>query len=519
MMGKSWTKKLLLLAFIISLSGCASGGFPATSTPASPAQVGKDCTYNLETDSLVTVDILPDKEALYKDKENTIWALVKRDAPIPAWKVWSGYGGGEMEEVGTTKPDADPNNPDGLGKRVFIGVGHCQGEPGKTCLDPLPQTTLFVVQREGASPPNVPPDTNDVTAPGYWWHFSAYFDLGQLPPNPTNDDLPCWIKKCIGGNVREKGCQEDVSGQGVLATEDSPPAFVNKANIVKTGTPSHWDEIKDFYRLEHSINFAPDQNWAEKVGTLQAKLKDTPTEFDVWYTLDEGFLLLDPKNEKGEYYQYEPLEQLLKPKGRSLQLGTFNPLKKFIYEWWTPSCKPVIYLYPKEPIELSVILRPFGIITKSSPFYPWPLGWKNILAFPSGKLIYQQEEYDSLYYEGRIINLKVPTEGWVVKKEELPSFFEEILPKLGLNSRETSEFKDYWLKRLKKDLYFVTFLPREEIERVEPIEISTNPKTFIRVRLFFKAIDRPIYVPPLDFPEVLERKDFTVVDWGGFYKE
>ena len=511
-------KKLLLLALAISLSGCTTGGFPAAGVPSSPAPVGKDCTYNLETDSLITVDILPEKEALYKDKEETVWALVKRDAPIPAWKVWSGYGGGEMEEIGTTTPDADPDNPDGFGKRVFIGLGHCQGEPGETCLDPLPQTTLFVVQREGASSPPFP--RGDPTAPGYWWYFSAYFDLGQLPPNPTNDDLPCWIRQCIGGDVREKGCRENVSSQGVLEdSEDLPPVFVNKANIIKIDTPLHWDEVEDFYRFQHSINFAPDQNWAEKIGALSAKLGDTPTEFDVWYTLDEGLLLLDPKNEEGEYYQYEPLEQLLKPRGKSLQLGTFNPVRKFIYEWWTPSCKPVIYLYPERQVSLSVFLKPFGVITKSDPFYSWLFGWRNILAFPSGKLIYRGKEYSSLYYEGRIINVKVPSAGWVVKKESLSKFFDDILPKLGLNQKEAFEFKDYWLKRLKENLYFVTFLPKEEIERIEPMEISIKPDTTIRVRLFFRAINKPIGVPRPTFPEVPKRKGFTVVEWGGFYKE
>ena len=507
-------KSLVLSLLIFLLSGCASRRAPSSVSSPLPAPAGKDCSYNVETDYLIKVDVFDNKPIYrdsnwYGDKEASTFVLIKRNAGIPAWKVMGGYGGGEMDEIGRTIPDADPDNPDGQGKRVFIGLGHCRGKPGETCLDPLPQNTLFVVQTEGAQPPDLP---RDESAPGYWWTFKVYYDLSAFEGDgtPKNENLPSWIKNCVGGDRRRK---EAVAA--TLTTSEEHPQFLAKSSIVPLSPlPSHWDEVKEFYKFDKTVSpYPPDV--LEKLGTLVYKDQN----FDVFYTLHpEGWLHLISPDAPQTSFQYEPVVQVV-PQGKTLQLGTFNPMKKFVYEWWTPSCKPVIYLYPEKPLILSIFLRPFGFITKSEPHYSWFSGWRNFWAFPSGKLIYRGEEYDYLYYEGRIINVKVPKRGWIVKRNELSGFFDRTLPKLGLRGREIDDFKEYWLKRLKKDLYFVTFLPREEIERVEKMHISVKPNTLIRVRLYFKALDEPIEVSPPTFPNVPERKGFTVVDWGGFVRE
>lgn len=505
----------LLLLFLVSLllAGCASGSYFISSPP--PLPVGKDCSYHVEPDSLIKVDVYDDKPIYrdpnwYGDKETATFVLIKRNAGIPAWKVWGGYGGGEMEEIGVTVPDVDPDNPDGQGKRVFIGLGHCRGKPGETCLDPLPQSILFVVQTEGAKPPNLP---REESSPGYWWFFNVYYDLSAFRGDgtPKDENLPSWIKNCVGGDQRGQGVQTT----GALAEEITPPTFINKEAIVPLSPlPPHWEDLEEVYVFTYKVLPYP-ADVLEKIGTINYR----GTTFDVFYTLSpEGFIHLVSQEDTQICFQYEGIAKTV-PRGKTLQLGTFHPYKKFIYEWWTPSCKPVIYLYPPKPTLLSVVLQPFGLITKSRPHYPLSSGWRNLLAFPSGKIIYREKEYPSLYYEGWIVNVKVPTQGWVVRREDLFSFFEKILPRLGLREKEIFEFQDYWLGRLKKDLYFITFLSQEEINRIEPMEIVPQPETTIRVRLFFKALEKPIVTFPPPLPEIPKREGFTVVDWGGFVKE
>jgi hypothetical protein len=107
----------------------------------------------------------------------------------------------------------------------------------------------------------------------------------------------------------------------------------------------------------------------------------------------------------------------------------------------------------------------------------------------------------------------------VVKKENLPSFFDEILPRVGLNQKEAKDFKDYWLSRLKDFPYFqVSLLTNEEIEKIEPIVFSKNPDTFIRVRFYFKGLNSPIKISSPPIPSLPLRTGFVVVEWGGLYE-
>lgn len=219
-----------------------------------------------------------------------------------------------------------------------------------------------------------------------------------------------------------------------------------------------------------------------------------------------------------------------KNQGETLKLETFYPPiisptappvpplpPTFTYEWYTPACKPAIYLYPKERTILSVFVKPQGYLTESIPLYE--NGWNNILADPSGIIQHQGKEYPYLYYEAEVKEVKASSSGWIVYKDNLPSFFDDVLPKLGLNEKEAKDFKDYWLTKLNdKPYYFVGLIDRNQLDNLEKIDFSQQPDTFIRVRMFFEGLNEYQSVSPLFLPNTPNRNGFVAVDWGGMIK-
>jgi hypothetical protein len=176
---------------------------------------------------------------------------------------------------------------------------------------------------------------------------------------------------------------------------------------------------------------------------------------------------------------------------------------------------------------------PNGFLTYTDPLYPINQGW-SVLAYPTGELRYLSTNmadskgtinyptgvFPYLYYEGKINDqaLTKPDKGFVKHYNELPSFFDTLLPQLGLNNKESQEFKQYWLKALPKSpYYFIGILPQEQVNQNEPLTITPPQDTLIRIRLFFEALEQPKLVeqPTLQTPT---RSGFTVVDWGGMVK-
>lgn len=217
--------------------------------------------------------------------------------------------------------------------------------------------------------------------------------------------------------------------------------------------------------------------------------------------------------------------QAVSPDGKQLQLqyATLEeetvPERAFDQAWWTPHCKPVIYLYPEEKETVSVKLNPKGFLTETIPEYSKD-GWV-VTANPDGKIVLNNKTFDYLYYESAIADseTKVPEKGFVKTPGELEDFFAQILPQLGLNAKESNAFSDYWIKALPKaPYYFIGIMDRSSIDYIEPLAISPKPDTVIRVRLYFKELDDKIEVKQPSFSSVVKRNGFTVVEWGGLVK-
>ena len=178
--------------------------------------------------------------------------------------------------------------------------------------------------------------------------------------------------------------------------------------------------------------------------------------------------------------------------------------------------KPIIYIYPEKEQEVTVKLGNPELLTTTYPQYDE--GWK-VKAKPDGTLedIKTGRELYCLYWEG-INSLEYNgelKEGFVIKGEETAQFLEEKLEILGLNAKETQEFIIYWLPQLEANNYnYIRFQTQEEIEKNMPLEVTPEPETTIRIMMEWKGLENSIEVEE-QILEKVERKGYTVVEWGG----
>jgi hypothetical protein len=178
--------------------------------------------------------------------------------------------------------------------------------------------------------------------------------------------------------------------------------------------------------------------------------------------------------------------------------------------------KPVVYLYPKKTTDIFVKVTPKGKMTASIPDYG--SGW-NVSVEPSGMI---DNFYGYLFYETEISasEVSVPFQGFLVDYEGLGEFFDRILPAVGLQGKESADFKEWWLNgRLKPAKYYlVRLLDEKTIDDIEPMTISPKPDTLIRIRFVFTPLDEKIETvePSIETPQ---RQGFTAVEWGGLIEK
>lgn len=182
--------------------------------------------------------------------------------------------------------------------------------------------------------------------------------------------------------------------------------------------------------------------------------------------------------------------------------------------------KPVVYLYPEKTTEVSVKVFPSAGVRISDPDYGD--GW-NVIAEPNGMLLNRADdkEYGSLFWEGGSdVPFRASEQGFVVPRDGLDVFFDGKLSEFGLIGREISDFKEFWIPKMsesEKSYYFITFLPREQIDQMAPLAIDPKPDTVIRVMMDYEGLDNPKNAEGFRI-RTPERRGFTVVEWGGRLK-
>lgn len=174
-----------------------------------------------------------------------------------------------------------------------------------------------------------------------------------------------------------------------------------------------------------------------------------------------------------------------------------------------PVKKPAVYLYPEKKMKISVKVEVNGKLTVTDP--PYNTGW-DVNVTPEGLI---DNKYDYLFYEADLNKIELPEEGWIVEFKSLEIWFDEYLPQLGLNLKETEQFKEYWLKNLKKTNYYeIKLLDNKFLEENMKLIISPEPQTLIRLNFYFKpAFEKRDLKEPL--LTKTERNGYTVVEWGG----
>ena len=176
--------------------------------------------------------------------------------------------------------------------------------------------------------------------------------------------------------------------------------------------------------------------------------------------------------------------------------------------------KPIIYIYPEQETKVTVNVSNPENLTTTYPKYE--NGWK-VIAKPNGDLtdIKTGRKLYSLYWEGKRKEQANFEEGFCIKGKETASFLEEKLAILGLSEREAQEFIIYWLPRMEHNQYnLIHFETQEEIENNMGLTISPKPDTLIRVMMAFKPSNQVQEIPEQKLEQV-ERKGYTVVEWGG----
>ena len=191
-------------------------------------------------------------------------------------------------------------------------------------------------------------------------------------------------------------------------------------------------------------------------------------------------------------------------------------------------CKPAIYLYPREKQLVNVKVNTKGVLSYVDPKYP-QTGW-TVTAYPNGDLYqvlsseYQADKkYSYLYYESKLPDtlIKKPEKGFIVRKSELNTLFNELLPKLGLNSVQSNDFVEYWDKALPDSpYYFVGIVDQAQINNAEPLEITPKPDFINRVRIYFERLDefKEVDEPEISGQFAVDSSQFNVVEWGGLIK-
>jgi hypothetical protein len=319
--------------------------------------------------------------------------------------------------------------------------------------------------------------------------------------------IPDFVKNCksVGGKKQTINYWSD---------SDFPPVAFNAADVkgttVLTDPGYIYNNIKTTYAAVNELK------GVVPTGSLYIPTKNN--SYKLFFHL--GYVYLINGSDAYEYLPTQEKVALSSVSKNKLQLQWFNIVDTALVSWYTPACKPAVYLYPTVLHQHTAVrIDAQGNLTNTIPQYP--IGGWHVIADPDGTISYDGKIYPYLYYEAQILDAAIikPKEGYVIPYLDLATFYSTLLPQLGLSPKEYSEFKDYWEQHLPyAPYYFVGIMPIETVNDLETLTISPKPDMVIRVRLYFEALQNWKVVEAPELTAVPSRRGFTVVDWGGMVK-
>jgi len=196
--------------------------------------------------------------------------------------------------------------------------------------------------------------------------------------------------------------------------------------------------------------------------------------------------------------------------------NSFKKRKNYHYVGSHEFRKPVIYLYPEKQMNILVNLdiKKANFLSIYPKFNEKNNTWK-VTAMPNGEIEIENRKYPYLFYEFETNFLQEMKEGFIVEDKNAINFLEEKLKILGLNEKEMTDFITYWLPVLiKNKLSICTFQTQKFFDYFQ-LNITPKPDSLIRIFITIKKIDSPIINIKEQKLEKVERKGFTVIEWGG----
>ncbi|MCL2696351.1 MAG: hypothetical protein FWE69_08520 [Clostridiales bacterium] len=175
--------------------------------------------------------------------------------------------------------------------------------------------------------------------------------------------------------------------------------------------------------------------------------------------------------------------------------------------------KPVIYLYPTEPTEVTVRLEYDGVLDFTYPAYQNE--WR-VTAYPNGTLIDPSDgkTYSYLFWEGHGPADYDLDKGFVVKGEDTVAFLQDKLSYMGLLPNEYNEFIVYWAPQMQNNAYNLIAFQGAAYTDTARLIVEPAPDSLLRVFMVFKPLENPIEIEEQTL-QPFTRTGFAVIEWGG----
>lgn len=308
------------------------------------------------------------------------------------------------------------------------------------------------------------------------------------------------------------------------------PTFV-KDDGVPTITWSDGTTNKDAYRYDGtggcgSVTYISVLDSSTKITDLVATGKTSTQEtiyafkdknnkaLQSYYSLMGGKYYDQTKND----YSSITIEEFMAKHGAFVYkdpLGHLVFYTSLVYGLQVECGKPVVYLYPTKPTNVSVKVD--AKITVSDPDYG--KGW-NVTAHPDGTLyLANGQKYDSLFWEGTGKEYPAITSGFIVSRVNVEATLKDHLAKLGMNTKESADFMEFWMPKMPNTPYVrLTWFGTREMDRLAPLTVTPKPDSVIRIFLDFEGLQEKISLPTQRLTSIA-RKGFTVTEWGGLLRK
>jgi hypothetical protein len=293
----------------------------------------------------------------------------------------------------------------------------------------------------------------------------------------------------------------------LLFSKESVPDFsIVKSELDKTLTKSEAVFVFNFYNsdeagmksstIKYSYNGINKTEKTDKYGKITLKVKPGKYKFQFFY------------NET--FYEIKTDFVAIKPSYKTeVEIRFSSSIHPVSIE------KPVIYIYSPQDIEVKIKLDVKGNLDFTYPKYN--NGWEFTTA-KDGLIKMNDKTYSYLFWDGKMninsndINLK---EGFVVNKENLVSFFENKLSKMGLSVREMEDYITYWCPIMNvNEKNYIHFMFNEGYNEYANLSVTPKPDNQFRVFMVWSKAEGNTFVKEQHIPS-FTREGFTLVEWGG----